>query len=342
MTERFLLFCPKVRPVMKILFLAIALFAALPGGAAPFSAAAARAGSCCGGGGGSSPILPRKGDFMLDAAFEMEKYDGFWNEDGAPRSDPKGSDLRQYRLTAGLAKRLSPNWQAGFSIPYVWNRNDYAGTSSSSRGIGDSAAALWWEAVGDRSIWKLDSWRDFIPSITLGASLTMPTGVSPYDDIDNNFDATGRGFYRLDGNILIEKTMMPWGVSLAVGHGNYFDRSVNREYGKFVKPYRKKFGDRFSASFLLSRRFFLGTAGDSLTFTTSLSHLREDDGTIDGKRDELGGFRKNTLGVGLAYSSTDHDWSFRLGWSHSFRQDGWGENFPITDVYTLGVRRVFR
>ena len=50
----------------------------------------------------------------------------------------------------------------------------------------------------------------------------------------------------------------------------------------------------------------------------------------------------NSLAAGLSYSSTDHDWSIRLGWSHGIRQDGWGENFQLTDVYTLGGRRVFR
>jgi len=279
---------------------------------------------------------------MADFSFSMEKYDGFWNGDAERKADPAVSDLRQYRVALGAAKRLSHDWQGGISIPYVWNVNKYAETSSRSSGPGDSSAALWFEAVDDRSIWKLRTWKDFVPSVTAGLTLTIPTGISPYDDIDDSFDVTGRGFYRLDGNVLIEKTMIPWNISLLLSQGTHFERTVNREYGKYVEPYRKKLGDRFSASLSAGWRYFIGTAGDSVTLTASAAHLREADAVIDGKHDAASGFRKNSLGAGATYASTDHDWSFRLGWTHSIRKDGWGENFPITDIYTVGVRRVFR
>ena len=44
----------------------------------------------------------------------------------------------------------------------------------------------------------------------------------------------------------------------------------------------------------------------------------------------------------LAWSSTDHDWSARAAWSHAVRWNDWGENFPTTDIYTIGVRYGFR
>ena len=42
------------------------------------------------------------------------------------------------------------------------------------------------------------------------------------------------------------------------------------------------------------------------------------------------------------FSLSDHDWSARFSWNHAVRQDGWGDNFPLTDIYTLGVSYGFR
>jgi hypothetical protein len=73
-----------------------------------------------------------------------------------------------------------------------------------------------------------------------------------------------------------------------------------------------------------------------------LSSLRETDAQIDGARDPNSGFRKDAIAGGLTYASTDHDWSVRAMWSHAIREDGWGKNFPATDIFTLGVRYAFR
>ena len=54
------------------------------------------------------------------------------------------------------------------------------------------------------------------------------------------------------------------------------------------------------------------------------------------------GFSKTAAGAGIAYTSTDHDWAVRASWSHAIQQNGWGENFPTTDVFSLGVRYGFR
>ena len=36
------------------------------------------------------------------------------------------------------------------------------------------------------------------------------------------------------------------------------------------------------------------------------------------------------------------DWSARLSWSHAIQANGWGRNFPTTDIVTAGVRYVLR
>jgi hypothetical protein len=318
------------------------LIAALLAGAALLSPGAALAGSCCGGGGGAALLLPKYARAMMDLSFDMEKYDGFWNQDGKYTPDPAGSDLRQYRLNVGYAQRLASRWQTSIAVPYVWNDNTYSGLSSRTDGLGDTTLNLWYEALDDRSAWKIRTLKDLTPSVTIGPSLLVPTGISPYDDVSSSFDVTGRGFYRLDGNILLSKTLHPWSAAVSLSYGSYLERSINREYGKYVDPYRKKMGDRSSAAVSLSYIYYAGSAGDALTGTASLSQLREADASINGVRDPSSGFRKDAIAGAIAYSSIDHDWSVRMAWSHAVKKDGWGENFPTTDIYTLGVSYAFR
>ena len=318
------------------------ILAALLLGAAAFFTSSAQAGSCCGGGSGASLLLPKYARAMVDVSFDQEQYDGFWNQNGKYTPDPAGSDLQQYRLNVGYAARFSSQWQASVMIPYVWNDNRYSSGTTRSDGIGDTTFNLWYEAREDLSAWKIRTIRDLAPSVMIGPSLVVPTGISPYDSVKSSFDVTGRGFYRIDGNILIAKTLHPWSVSLALAYGTYLERSIDREYGKYIEPYQKKLGDRTSAALSLSYIYYLGTGGDTLTGSVSYSQLQEADATIDNTRYQGSGFRKDAVAGSVAYSSTDHNWSARTSWSHAIKQDGWGENFPCTDIYTLGVSYAFR
>jgi hypothetical protein len=316
------------------------ILAALLLGAASFSPSLSWAGSCCGGGGGATLLLPKFYQGMVDVSFDMEKYDGFWNQDNKYTPDPAGSDLRQYRVNVGYARRLAPRWQTSVLVPFVWNVNKYSSNTSRKHGIGDTTLSLWYEALDDTSAWKIRELKDLTPSITIGPSLLIPTGISPYDGVRSD-DVTGRGFYRLDGNMLISKTLHPWSASVSLSYGSYLERPVNREVD-YVPPYRKRLGDRSSAAVSLSYIYYVGSGGDAMTGTASLSQLREEDATIDGNRIANSGFWKDSIGGTIAYSSTDHDWGLRATWSHTVKQDGWGKNFPATDIYTIGVNYGFR
>jgi hypothetical protein len=317
------------------------LIAALCMGAAVFIPFTAWAGSCCGGGGGTALLLPSYYKGMIDLLVDVEKYNGLWNNKGQYTEQPN-YHLWQYRLNLGLAQRLASRWQTSITVPYVWNYNGYPSSTSRSKGIGDTTVNLWYEAVDDKSAWKIRDLKDMVPSVTIGIDLLVPTGISPYDDVTSSYDITGRGFYRLDGNIQVSKTVNPWTTSLSLSYGAYLERSVNREYGRYVEPYQKNLGDRMSASISLGYIYYIGTGGDKLTGMGSFSYLREADTTYNGNRDPNSGFRKESIGFSLAYASTDHDWSARLSWNHAVRQDGWGDNFPTTDIYTLGVSYGFR
>lgn len=320
----------------------IFIAAALSAGAAILLPLSAEAGSCCGGGSGGALTVPRYASAVADLSFDSELYDGFWNQNGRHVKDPPGSDLRQYRATAGYARRFATDWTAGVSLPYVWNDNRYSGLTSKSEGLGDTTLTVSYDLFEDKSAWRVYDLKDMAPAVTVGLGLLVPTGISPYDDAGSSFDVTGRGFYRLDGTLLVEKTVQPWSVSLASAYGKYLERAVNREFGKYVEPYHKELGDRFTASLAVSRSFYIGTGGDTIMTTLSYAYLNEADASYNGKTSPDSGFAKQSLGAMLAYSSTDHDWGLRLGWNHAVQQSGWGENFPTTDVYTLGVRYVFR
>jgi hypothetical protein len=316
--------------------------AALITGAALSPARPAYAGSCCGGGSPSNLLVPKYARAVLDVSFDFEKYDGFWDQDGKHIPDPPGSDLSQSRLNLGFAYRFSSRFQASLIIPYVWNNNKYSGLSSRSSGLGDSTLSVWYEALEDKSTWRIKALKDMVPSVNIGPSLLIPLGISPYDDVENSFDVCGRGFYRLDGNLLIEKTVQPWNLSVLFSYGKYLERPVNREYGTYVEPYDKAPGDRIFGTVSISYAYYIGSGGDTLTGSLSYAYLHEKDATINGSKMESSGFTKKSVGGSIVYSGTDSDWSFRGVWSHTIKRDGWGESFPSTDIFTLGVRYVFR
>ena len=316
--------------------------AALLAGAAALLPSTSWAGSCCGGSSPTALLVPKYARAVADLSFDAELYDGFWDQDGVHRPDPPGSDLKQYRLNLGLAGRFFRDWQASIAIPYVWNENSYSGISSSRDGLGDINVSLWYDAVDDTTAWKVRGVKDLTPAVTLGLSVLIPTGISPYDDVNSSFDITGRGFYRLDGNLLVEKTIQPWYASVAFSYGTYFARDVNRDYGKYVQPYRRQLGDRLFTSASLGYTYYLGSGGDMLTGTASYSFLNEADGTVSGMTDSSTSFQKQAVGLGLSYGGTDRDWSVRVAWNHAIQADDWGRNFPTTDIFTLGVRYVFR
>lgn len=314
------------------------LSAALLSGAVFFFTASAWAASCCGGGSSSSLILPKISQAMSDISFDYEQYDGQWDLDGEHQDDPAGSDYKQYRLNLGYGLRLDDRWQASLSIPYVYNDNKYASETVKTSGLGDTSISLWYENFDDITcVWKVRSVADLMPAAYFGATLTIPTGISPFDDIERSEDITGRGVYRLDGTMLLDKTIYPWNISLLMTYGTHAARPVNRKYGKYIEPYDLKLGDRYLGTFSLGYTHFLESM-NSLTFTAAYSDLNEEKERIDNHKNDTSGMRKKTLSGTMAFSTMDRNWIFKGTWSHA--EDG--ENFPKTDVFSIGVSHVYR
>lgn len=300
------------------------------------------AASCCGGGSGSGLILPKFSRAMLDLSTSYEHYDGFWDNNGNWVADPQGSDLNQYRLNFGYAHRLAPRWQVSASLPYIWNQNQYSRLQRNTGGLGDGSVSFWYEAFDKIAcVWDVKTWEDLMPAVYWGGTLTVPTGISPYDDVQDNFDITGRGFYRFDVSVLIDKTIYPWNASFSANYGQYLERDVNRDYGTFVEPYDKQLGDRFSTSVTFGYTHFTDEM-NSVTTTFAYSYMKEGKAKIDGITDPTSGLQKESVALTVAWANPTRDWVSKLSWSHSPTQDDWGKNFPATDVISLGVSHVLR
>lgn len=313
-------------------------FTALLAGAVFFHASTSFAASCCGGGSASSLILPKISRAMSSLSFDYENYDGFWDKDGKHTTDAPGHSYKQYRLNLGYGLRLADNWQASFSIPYIYNNNKYPGETTNVHGLGDLALSFWYENFDDiKCVWKVNSIADLVPAAYFGASLTVPTGVSIYDDIKQDSDITGRGFYRLDGTVLLDKTIYPWNATLLLSYGTHIERPVKKEKGDYVEPYDKKLGDRMLGTVSLGYSLFLESM-KSLTLTLAYSDLQEDKETMDGHTNPNSGMRKKSIATTVALATMDRDWVFKGTWSHALE----GENFPKTDIISIGVSHVYR
>lgn len=298
--------------------------------------------SCCGGGSASTLVLPRFVKHMVDASMAYEQYDGYWNQQGKWTSDPVGSNLNQYRLGIGYAHRFNNNWQGSFSLPYVINDNQYSGLDAQTDGIGDMQLSLWYEAFdGMMCVTRVNRPQDLIPATYLGLALTVPTGVSPYDDVDNNFDITGRGMYRLDAALSIEKSIGSWNTVIKGRYGKHLKRDINREYGKYVEPYSAKLGSRKLVSGSVGYSQLLESM-DSLTYTLAYAYLSQNNAKVAGHQDSSSAFSKRSITGNLAYSTLDRRWVYRLSWNHSLTDDNKGRNFPTTDIITTGVSYVFK
>lgn len=296
------------------------------------------AASCCGGGASGGVILPKFNQEMWEMSYSQEGYDGYWSQERIHKDDPVGSNLKQTTLNLSYAHRLSDNWQVSGFMPIVYNQNHYSGEQSNVSGIGDSQVSVWYETFENVTcVYRVNSWQSLKPAIYFGAALTLPTGISAYGDrVDSSLDITGRGFYRLDANMLIEKTVYPFSLAWQASYGQHLERAVNEETGKAVTPYDKKLGDRTLHTFSAAYTFFLPNLA---MLNATLSHTLLDEGqtTNDGIKDPASGIEKQSLGLNLSYSSAVRDWIIKMGVSQAQK----GKNIPKTTITSLGVSHVF-
>lgn len=298
------------------------------------------AASCCGGGSASPLLLPKFYRQMVQSQLSLERYDGYWNQKGQVKNDPPHSELEQWRWQWGYAKRLSSRWQASVQIPWVWNDNLYGRQKSSSQGLGDSTLNLVYEAFdGVQCLYRIRHWRDLTPASYFNLGLTLPTGISPYDDQKNSYDITGRGHYVLNASVLLEKSIFPWSARAQLGAGYPIERSVNREYGKAVAPYKVQLGTSWDVAIGFGYSMPVQTWG-SLSFNLDAKRVQESESRYNGSKDPNTGYRKKNLSVSSSWSNVPKTRIATLGYHFSPRESSWGKNFPITQRLSFGVSYV--
>lgn len=292
------------------------------------------AASCCGGGAGTSVILPKFNDMMVEANSAYEQFDGNWNPDGHYVEEVDGQDLNELTTTISMAKRLHDHWQFSLNLPYTRHDNQYSGESGNSGGLGDTSMSIWYEAFENVTcVYRIAGWESLKPSIYIGGQLTVPTGKSRYSDrVDRSEEITGRGFYRFDSQVMVEKTIYPWSLSVTWMYGKYLERPVNQEYGRDIEPYDKQLGDRHSLSSSLGYTWFAKDMS-MVTLSTSYTDLSEGASSIDGDRNEDDAFQKISTGLNLTYTSPRRDWFAKLGYSQAER----GTRTPRSSAINLGV-----
>lgn len=300
------------------------------------------AGSCCGGGTAGALLLPKSAQWLFAASGDFEKYSGYFDRDGKYLNDPPRSDLRQYRAQGGVAVRLASRWQAALASGYVFNSNRYTGLVSKTHGPADSVLSLTYETFDNmRCVWRVRQWADLTPAVYLASQLTLPTGVSPYDNVQSSFDITGRGFYRIEGKVIVEKTVYPFTLALTALYGTHFARPVNRDYGLFVEPYRKRLGDRFTGIATLSYTYFTESMA-GLTIGATYTYLHEADATINGYVDKTTGFERHLFGASLAWATPERELVYSVSYNPALHESGLQKNFPATHVVSIGVNYVLR
>lgn len=306
------------------------------------SSSASYAASCCGGGSAGSLILPKFGKKIVDVSFDIESYRGKWDSERSYIPDPASDSLNQYRLNLGYGQRIAKNWQASIIAPYVWNDNHFSGETIKSNGFGDTSVSFWYETF-DRvtCVYQVNSIEDLKPAIYLGGSLTLPTGNSMYGNSAKvNYDITGRGLYRFDSNILIEKTVYPFTATLQGSYGKHFARPVNQEYGQAIDPYTKRLGDRRFLSASIGYTVFLEDL-DTITYSLALAKLNEDKAQTGAHKEAKSQLEKQSASLTATYASPDLRYIYKASWSHAFASDDYGMNFPVTDIITLGLSYAF-
>jgi len=276
---------------------------------------------------------------MFAASFNYEKYDGKWGSDGS--YDEDDFDLKQFRLNLGYGYRFASNWQTSVVAPIIYNDNKYPGLESSSSGLGDISLNLWYETFDEiMCVYEVRELEDLMPAIYLGGTLTLPTGKSMYSgDVSSVFDITGRGFYRLDANLLMDKTIWPWTMIVEFAYGVYLERPVNQEYDRFVEPYDKQLGNRRFGLVSLGYTDFLEEL-DTMTYTLAYSDLKEDPTTFNGAPFSTSGLAKKSFTFTAAYATPNKDWIVKGSINHSPRKDDWGRNFPVTNIFAIELVHV--
>lgn len=296
-----------------------------------------QAASCCGGGASSGVILPKFNQAMWDVSLAQKNDKGSWQQDGDHNQTTTGNESLQQNINLNYAHRLNDNWQMSYGLPLTSNQNQNSGKTYSNFAIGDFTIGTWYEAFENVTcVYKITGLESLKPAVYFGSSLTLPTGISAYSDDATEFNTTGAGVYRLDANMLIEKTVYPFSLSWQASYGEHLDRPVYQRYGSEIPRYNLQLGTQTSHTLSFAYTHFLPNLS-MLSVTTTLTNVEQKASQINGQDDTATGFDKNTLGLNLSFFNGSREWNIKFNNSLDFG----GNNTAKYFTSSIGVSRVY-
>lgn len=201
---------------MKTLLLAVAVGCVL----VPGSSWAA---SCCGGASATDRFtVPKFNKLVVGMALDSEYDYAVRNADG--KASPAGWSSFDNRLTVGGGYRLGKDWQGSLSLPIV-SRYIQAGRYIGF-GLfpGDIGVQIRYELLDEETCFAIPiqqlNWHDVKPSIHFVLRSSVPSGRSVAESrTDLAADATGSGYWTVEGGIEVTKIWGRWGNSFSLSGG---------------------------------------------------------------------------------------------------------------------------
>lgn len=203
--------------------------------------------SCCGGSFYDIAVLSLDKKALINFGLNYDNYSGAWNQKG----EWKKLNITSWQmrpLIAG-AYRFNKFLQAGMTIPYVINRNEFPGLPPQSSGLGDISVSGRFELFHEYERYKSGE-RYHIdrdkPYLAFTAGLTFPTGTSD-ETATTEAEITGKGIFSSSLGLSAVKSVIQkkFQIGLDLSWQHNFEKTYSKIYNEpLQESINKKLGDR--------------------------------------------------------------------------------------------------
>ena len=292
--------------------------------------------SCCGGSFYDIAVLSLDKKALFNIGYNYETFQGNWDSKGKWNNISYTS--YQIRPLLASAYRFNKNFQAGVSIPFVFNRNELPGLASpNGSSVGDISVSGRYEIFHEyqRSVINQRSQTDSkTPYLALTTGLIFPTGKSD-ESATTEADITGKGYFTASLGLSALKSIVQnkFQIAFDFNYQHNFSKTYTKYYNVEQLPYKMKLGDRFN--YALSLNYLVNVRH---ALSVSFSGFRQGAYTIN----ELEGSNSNEHGISFMGSYTYYPMPvFRV--TPSFKWFLPNDNFAknTTGSYLLAVNLVY-
>jgi len=284
-----------------------------------------RAQSCHGGGGGQVLAVLSSGQrYQLATATSYRLTQGRFDPYGRYVSEAPSTSYRSWVTLWGGARRLSEKWQAGFTLPLVYNKYSISTVERALVSLGDPAGELrylLWEDLG---------FLKYRPSLSLYSGLRFPLGKSIYDSSNPlGADITSDGSITPHLGAAMSKIYRPFKLAWDSSFFYPFSKTIAQLHGKLISSYVLKNGNRFQMVESISYLF-----NEHLTGTLSLKQLWQMQSFTDGENLLGSAARLFSTLVSASYT-LNTSWGLSLSHENSFPFYRYLVNQPKTETFLI-------